>query len=409
MSQKKFKYVANDKTGQRVVGDYKAENRDQVADYLRERDLFIVSITQDLGLDFKSLSDIQIGGASLKDRMVLVKQMSTMMQAGLPVLQCLDILAKQLDSKQLQEQLESVQREIEGGSTLSSAFQKHAKLFNEVQINLISAGEKSGNLVEVIGQVAFDMEKSHALQSKLRSAMIYPAIIFFAIAIVMIILVVFMVPTVKSLYADFNALDKIPDITKFLISVSEFFQNPLGLGAIIFVLIIAFFLFRSFQSTEQGKMAIAGYSLKLPVFGQLIQKAQLAQFGRILSMLMKSGVPIIEALKIVSKSLSNPLYTKAIMQCAEEVSKGVPLAVPLANSAVFPLIYIRLVSTGEQTGNLDKVLADLGKYYDAEVDEITNNLTKLMEPIILLVVGGMVGFLAVAVYLPIYSIGNVIS
>jgi len=409
MSQKKFKYVANDKTGQRVVGDYKAENRDQVADYLRERDLFIVSITQDLGLDFKSLSDIQIGGASLKDRMVLVKQMSTMMQAGLPVLQCLDILAKQLDSKQLQEQLESVQREIEGGSTLSSAFQKHAKLFNEVQINLISAGEKSGNLVEVIGQVAFDMEKSHALQSKLRSAMIYPAIIFFAIAIVMIILVVFMVPTVKSLYADFNALDKIPDITKFLISVSEFFQNPLGLGAIIFVLIIAFFLFRSFQSTEQGKMAIAGYSLKLPVFGQLIQKAQLAQFGRILSMLMKSGVPIIEALKIVSKSLSNPLYTKAIMQCAEEVSKGVPLAVPLANSAVFPLIYIRLVSTGEQTGNLDKVLADLGKYYDAEVDEITNNLTKLMEPLILLVVGGMVGFLAVAVYLPIYSIGNVIS
>lgn len=409
MAEKKFKYIANDKSGTQITGVYQAESRDQVAEYLRGRDLFIVSITQDLGLDLKSLSEIQIGGVPLRERMILVKQMSTMLQAGLPVLQSLDILSKQMENKSLRDQLDLVKRDIEGGSSLSSAFQKNSKLFNEVQINLLAAGEKSGNMVEVIGQVAADMEKGNDLRSKLRSALIYPAIIMVTILIVLVMLVVVMVPTVETLYGDFNAVDKIPDVTKVLISISDFFQNPIGLIIIFFSIVIAVFLFNSFRSTPQGKMAVAAYTLKVPVFGKLIEKAQLAQFGRLLSMLMVSGVPIIESLKIVSKALSNPIYQKAVADCVDQVAKGVPLAVPLANSGAFPLLYVRLVSTGEQTGNLDKVLADLGKFYDAEVNEITNNLTKLMEPLILLIVGGMVAFLAIAVYLPIYNIGNVIS
>jgi len=408
-NERKFKYVASDKNNQQVIGNYKAENRDQVAEYLRSKELFVVSINQDLGIDFRDLSKIQIGGISLKERLILVKQLSAMLKAGLPVLQSLEILSKQLDNKALQEQLLQVYSDVEGGITLSAAFQKNTKLFNEIQINLLIAGEKSGNLVEIIEQIGEDMEKSNELKSKIRSAMIYPAIIFVVIGIVMVVLVVFMVPTVESLYKDFNAEDKIPTITKFLVVLSQFFTNPFGLGTIILVGIVGFISFNSFKATEGGRLIVAKITLKLPVFGSLIQKIQLAQFGRLLSMLLLSGVPIIEALRIVSKSLGNDVYQRAVASTIDKVAKGIPLAVPLANSGVFPLIYTRMISTGEQTGNLDKVLADMGKFYDAEVNETTNNLTKLMEPLILLIVGGMVAFIAVAVYLPIYSLGSVIS
>lgn len=408
MGLKKFKYVAADKTNQQVQGTYKAENREQVADYLRNRDLFVVSIQQEIGLDFQSLSEIQIGGVSLKERMMLVKQLATMLKAGLPLVQTLEVLSKQVENKALQESMALVQGEVEGGSTLSVGFQKHTKIFSEVQINLMAAGEKSGNMTEVILQIAEDMQKSHELRSKIRSAMIYPMMIFIAVFVVLIILVTFMIPTVETLYKDFNAEDKIPAITRFLVNVSNFFSNPIGLGVTILVVMIGYFSFRSYKSTEHGEYVVGGLTLRIPVAGQIVRKMQLAQFGRLLSMLLKSGVSIIDALKIVSNALSNPVYKKAVADSVDDVSKGVPLAVPLAKSGVFPLLYTRMVSTGEQTGNLDQVLADMGAFYEAEVNDLTNNLTKLMEPLILLVVGGMVGFLAVAVYLPIYQIGNVI-
>lgn len=409
MALKTYKYVATDKTNQHVMGTYKAETREQVADYLRSRELFVISIQQDLGLNFKRLQSIQIGGISLKDKMVLVKQMAMMLRSGLPVLQSIEILSKQLDNEGLKDQLIKVQSDIEGGTTLSAAFQKSTNIFSEIQINLLAAGEKSGNMVEVISQIAIDLEKSQELRSKIRSAMIYPIIIFVAIFVVLIILIVFMIPTVKTLYADFNAEDKIPSITLFLIAVSDFLSNPVGIAVIVLTVLISVYTFRSFKNTEGGKMAVAKFQLRAPVFGTLIQKMQLAQFNRLLSMLLVSGVSIIDSLRIVSKSLGNPVYSKAVNDAIENVSKGVPLAVPLANSGVFPLILIRMIATGEQTGNLDKVLADMGNFYEQEVNELTNNLTKLMEPLILLIVGGMVGFLAIAVYLPIYNIGTVVT
>ncbi len=404
-----YKYSATDQTGQQVSGSYKAETRDQVADYLRSRGLFVVSITQDLSSSLKKFSSLQIGGISLKDRMILIKQLAMMLRSGLPILQSIEILGKQQDNPNLRDQIVLVQGEIEGGATLSTGFQKHTKIFNDVQVNLLLAGEKSGNMVEVINKIAEDMEKSHALRSKIRGAMIYPAVVFVAIFVVLIVLVVFMVPTVQALYEDFNATDQIPGITQFLISLSNLFTNPIGLVTIIIVSLVSYFSFRSFSSTPEGKMAIAKLTLRIPVFGNLIKKMQLAQFGRILSMLLVSGVSIIDALKIVSMSLGNPVFSKAISSSIDQVAKGVPIAVPLAATGVFPLLYIRMISTGEQTGNLDKVLADMGRFYEEEVNEITGNLTKLMEPLILLIVGGLVMFLAIAVYLPIYNIGNVIT
>jgi type IV pilus assembly protein PilC len=404
-----YKYIATDKTNQQVVGTYKAETRDQVAEYLRSRELLIVSINEDISASFQRISELQLGGISVKERMLIAKQFSTMLQAGLPILQALEILSKQSTNKSVQDELIQVYNAVEGGSPLSQAFQKHSKIFSEIQINLLAAGEKSGNMIDVIAQIAVDLEKSNELTSKIRSAMIYPIIIFVAIIIVMAILMIFMIPTVESLYADFNALDKIPDITKFLIALSKFFSNPIGLIVTVLVIVVSVISFQSYKNTKAGRMSLAYLSFKIPVFGNLIQKIQLAQFGRLLAMLLRSGVSILDALAIVSKALSNPVYSKAVYDTIEEVSKGVPLAVPLAKTGIFPLLYIRMISTGEQTGNLDKVLADVGKFYDDEVNDITNNLTKLMEPLILLIVGGLVGFLAVAVYLPIYNIGNVIT
>ncbi len=409
MSLNNYKYTATDKVGQQVSGTHKAQTRDQVAEYLQSQGYFVVSITQDLNATFEKLGDIQIGGIPLKDKLVLIKQLSAMMGAGLPVLQSLDILQKQMSNKSIQEQLLLAKNAVEGGSSLSVAFRKNTELFSEVQLNLLSAGEKSGNMVEVIRQIGVDMEKSYQLRSKIRSAMIYPAIIFIAIIVVVAVLIVYMIPAVEQLYRDFNAADQIPDITKFLITFSGFLSSPVGLIIVALIVAGGIITFRSFKATENGRMILARLYLKMPVFGSLIQNIQLAEFGRLLAMLMQSGVPIMEALRIVALALSNPVYTQAVMDTIPEVSKGTPLAIPLAKSGIFPLLYVRMIATAEQTGNLDKILADLGKFYEAEVNEITDNLTKLMEPLILLVVGAIVMFLAVAVYLPIYQIGNVIS
>lgn len=408
MAQKVFRYVATDKTNRQVTGTHKAETRQQVADYLMSRELFIVSIDQDIRSGLDGLANIQIGGISLKEKMLVSKQLATMLKAGLPVLQALEILGKQVGNKAIQGQIEEVQREVEGGTTLSFAFKKHSEIYNEVQINLLAAGEKSGNLIDVIVQMTEDLEKNLALRSKIRSAMIYPIIVFIAIIVVIIILIIFMVPTVQDLYRDFNAEDQIPGITLFLIAIADFFTNPIGLAVLAVVILISIFSFRSFAKSEAGEMVVAQLALKIPVFGNLIEKIMLSQFGYLMSMMMRSGVSILDAMAIVGKALGNPVFKKTVFDASEEVAKGVPLAVPLARSGVFPLLYIRMVSTGEQTGNLDKVLNDMGKFYEDEVNEITENLTKLLEPIILIVVGGAVAFLAVAVYLPIYSIGAVI-
>jgi len=406
---KSYQYKATDKNGVTIDGTFKANSRDQVADYLRGRELFIVTIQEDIQLSLEKLNEISIGGVSLKDKMLLMKQFYLMLTAGLPILQTLDILAKQMDNKSLQEQLDAVKTDVEGGAALSASFQKNSDIFSEIQLNLLAAGEKSGNLVEIVKQITADMESSNELLTKIRGAMIYPAIIFVAIIGVVAVLIVYMVPTVKSLYQDFNAEDKIPDITKLLISFSEFLNNPVGIIISLVIIGIAVAGFISFKNTPAGKAALARVVLRMPVFGDLIMKIQLAEFGRLLSMLLRSGVSILDSLKIVSTAMPNLVYQEAVLGTIDEVSKGVSLSIPLAKSGVFPLVYVRMIATGEQTGNLDKVLNDMGAFYAAEVKDITDNLSKLMEPLILLVVGGVVAFLAVAVYLPIYNIGNAIT
>lgn len=400
-----YEYSAVDNTGQMVKGDMDAKTRNEVVDALHERGLVVVHIDEKVKFGFENLLSMQIGGIPLNNRVVFSKQLATMLSAGLPLLQGLEILASQEKNSAFRSSLENVVQLVEGGSKFSQALAKQKGVYSDVELNLIAAGEESGNLVEMIQKVADNLEKQKDFQSKIRGAMIYPVIMFVAVIVVVIMLMIFMVPAVEELYADFGG--ELPAITQLMVNVSGFISS--FWWALLFIAIGIVFSLRYYYSTPSGREVLDRILLSVPIFGNLSTKSQIAEFARLLSMLLKSGISIINALNIVSGALPNIHFKKGVRKAAEEVEKGVPLAVPLSRNEDFPLIMSRIVATGESTGKLDKVLSDIAQYYQTEVDNITNNLTKLMEPIILLIVGGVVAFLALVVYVPIYNLASVIA
>jgi type IV pilus assembly protein PilC len=382
------------------------ENRDAVVQKLHEQGLIIIGIEEKLGiLSLGNLSDIQIGDVPLSEKVVFTRQLATMLSAGLPVTSSLEILIEQTKFSSLKKKLTNVYKDVQSGLGLAASFRKYKVIFNELQLSLIEAGERSGNLVEIIKQLAVDMQKSASIKGKIRGAMIYPAIIFVAIIVVVIVLVVFMIPAVEDLYADLGGGD-LPAITQALVTISNFFTNPVGIIITILFVVGTVLGVRGYYKTESGRRVIDNLLLKLPVFGDLQSKIMVVQMTRLLQLLIHSGIPIIDSLKATADSLGNIHYRNSLLYTAQEVAKGSPIAPPLAKSKVIPIIVVRMIATGEETGTLDKILADLTLFYEEQVDEITNNLTKLMEPLILLIVGGLVGLLAVAVYLPIYQVAD---
>jgi type IV pilus assembly protein PilC len=367
-----------------------------------------VAIDESIGLSFKRLGQLQIGGVPLKERVIFVKQLSTMLSAGLPIIQALEILVEQTTNPSLKDKLLRSYKDVEAGASLSEAFSKQKSIFSELQVSLLVAGEKSGTLNEIMLQIAEDMQKSKEVRGKIIGSMIYPVILVVVMVAVMVMMLLFMIPAVKSLYLDFGVTE-LPVVTALLVSLSDFVSDPRALVIIVLTLVFGFFGFRYYYSTTAGRWVIDGLILKIPVFGQIVVKTHLAQFNRLLAMLLRNGVSIVEALRVISKSMSNVLYKQTILETRDEVVKGSSLSVPLARGKVFPVIMVKMLATGEETGKLDKVSADMGYYYEAELEEITSNLTKLIEPFMLLAVGGMVAFLAVAVYLPLYQLGQYIS
>lgn len=400
-----YEYLAVDNTGKSVKGDYQAKTRNEVVDFLHEKNLVVVHVDEKLKTGLGDILNFQIGGIPLTNRVIFSKQFATMLSAGLPLLQALEVLASQEKNVPFRKSLEDVIKLVEGGSKLSKALAKQKGIYTDVELNLIAAGEESGNLVEMVQKVAENLEKQKDFQSKVRGAMIYPAIIFVAIIVVVTLLMLFMVPAVEDLYADFGG--KLPWITQLVVNISKFFVSYWW--ALLFFVLAGVVSLRYYTSTPSGRSVMDRFLLRVPIFGKLNEKVQVAEFSRLLSMLIKSGIPIIDALNIVAGALSNVHFKNAVHFAAKEVGKGVPLAVPISKAEVFPLIVSRIIATGETTGNLDKVLADISKYYQTEVDNMTSNLTKLMEPIILLIVGGVVGFLALVVYMPIYGLAEVVA
>lgn len=401
----KFKYSARNAKGDVISGIIEARNRESVVEILQSKGLIVVKVEEDIGLNMETLQQINIGGVPMKEKVVFMRQLATMVGAGLPLTQSLEILEAQATNPLFKKTLGNVLGSVQGGMSLAEAFRKEKKVFDDITLNLIQAGEETGNLETILERLATELEDQKKLGDKLRSALIYPVVILFVIGIVILLLMFVLVPAMAEIYAEFNA--ELPWVTTIMINASNFFVNYWWLVLIAVSLIVIFF--RYYSDTPAGKKLIDKTMLKIPVFGGIIEKIQVSQFTRVLSLLLKSGLSIVKSLELTAGSLSNTIFKESVMECRDEVEKGIALAIPIARSRTFPIIIGHMIAVGEESGELDKVLEKMAEYYGEEVNVATSNLTALMEPLMLLLMGGVIAFIALAVYMPMFNLSGVVG
>ena len=388
-----------------VKGELDAKDKKEVAQILQDQGLQVLSISQKTILNSISSFNINIGGIPSKEKTIFLRQLAYMIQAGLPINQALDTMTNQIKNIQFKNVIRKVAKDVQQGESLSQAMIKHDKVFDKVIINLVKAGEESGKLDEILDRLAFDFEKKQEFNGKVKGALIYPGVILVVIIGVIALLMIVMIPSIKGLYADFGGKKKeLPIITKVMITLSDFLV-VYWWAALIFIIVLIF-SFNYYKKTPGGKIVVDSLALKVPIFGNLIRLSQITDFARSLSMLLKSGVPIVNAMELISNSLTNQVFADEVGNAAKRIEKGVVMSQSLDKASPFTPIVFQMMSIGEQTGQTDSTLAKLASYYEKEVDQITNNLTKILEPVILLFMSGIVLLIALAVYLPIYSLGS---
>ena len=340
-----------------------------------------------------------------KDVVVFARIFATMINAGLPLIQCLDLLAQQEQNKTFAKIITTVKEDIEGGSTLHDALKKHPRIFDELFVNLVAAGESGGILDVILNRLSNYMEKAMKLKSRVKSAMTYPAIVLVVAVAVVALLLVYVIPVFKKLFESMGG--QLPGPTQFLINVSEFTQS-------YFLFMIGFlavfvYIFRRYYRTEKGRRTVDAAVLKAPVFGPLIKKVAVAKFTRTLSTMLGSGVPILEGLSIVSKTAGNVIIESAIMKTRQSISEGRTIAEPLAETDVFPPMVVQMIAVGEATGALDAMLAKIADFYDDEVDTAVGALTAMLEPFMMVFLGVIVGGMIICMYLPIFKMASVVA
>lgn len=406
-----YRYTATTSSGQRINGEKEAQSKDELVNFLYSQNLSVINIEEKIGIDLSKLFSSNVGGMPLNDKVILLKQLSTMVSANIPIIQAIDILVQQADKPSLKAQLLQIYKDIEAGSSLYEAFRRQKGILSEVHLNLLAAGEKSANLNEMLDKIAIDLEKNKNLRGKISGALIYPAIIFTVLIAVFVLMVTTMIPQMKDLYQSLGQTE-LPFVTQVLADLGTSLTNVTTLIILLIFIIAAFVLYKYLNSTQKGKEAFDNLRLQIPVFGKLIQKAEVAQFCRLMAMLLKSGLQIVETLDIVANASGNEIFRNIIRQTREEVIKGSTIALAMAKynkKNAFPVILIRIIATGEEAGKLDKVLTDMNDFYESELDQLAGNLTKLMEPLIMIIAGGMVAFLAIAIYLPIFQVGQFVQ
>lgn len=339
-----------------------------------------------------------------KDVVIFTRQLSTMIDAGLPLVQGLEILEKQQDNSTFKKVLNTIRSDVEAGSTLADSMRKHPKVFDNLFSNMIEAGETGGILDTILSRLAVFMEKSMALKKKIKGAMTYPTICLAISLLILAVILIFVVPVFETMFADFGSSLPLP--TLFLVNLSNLVKNNF-----IFVLIgfvILFMIFKKIYNTEKGRLFFDRYLLKSPVFGILLKKVAVAKFTRTLSTMLHSGVPILEALQVVAKTSGNKIIENAVYRVADSIAEGRPIAEPLEESGVFPNMVVQMINVGESVGALDTMLEKIADFYDEEVDQAVENLTAMIEPFMMVFLGGMIGGIVVAMYLPIFKIGGIV-
>jgi len=403
-----FRWEGVSGRGERLAGEMEAPTRDAVMLRLRsQRIQAIPEKVKEKGKGFERELKIPGFGESIKSRDVVIftRQLATMIDAGLPIVQCLDVLAGQSPNKKLRGVVRQLKEEVEAGSTFTDALRKHPKLFDDLFVNMVAAGEVGGILDNILHRLAGYMEKAMKLKSKIKGAMIYPATIVTVAVGVTAVLLIFVIPVFAELFSSFG--QALPAPTQFVINLSNFTIAYFKYMALVLIGVAV--VCRQFYKTEHGRLAFDQMFLQLPVFGDLIRKSSVARFTRTLSTLVSSGVPILDALAITARTAGNKVVERAVLQTRVSISEGRTIAEPLSQSKVFPPMVCQMIAVGETTGALDAMLQKIADFYEEEVDNAVANLTALMEPLVILFLGVVIGGLVISMYLPIFKLGSVIS
>jgi type IV pilus assembly protein PilC len=355
-----------------------------------------------MSLNFKLPGMNSIGN---KDLVIFTRQFATMIDAGLPLVQCLDILATQLDNLAFREVLMKVKVKVESGSTLADALGDHPKVFDTLYVQLVAAGEIGGILDTILNRLAAYIEKNEKLKAKVKGAMVYPSVVLIVAVGVTVVLLLFVTPTFEKMFKDFGGA--MPAPTQFVIDLSKWLQH----WGIYMVLVTggAAAGFRAYLNWPKGREQFDAFVIRTPIFGPLIRKVAVARFTRTLGTMISSGVPILDAMEVVAKTAGNSVVEKAIRYTKEKISEGKTIVQPLAETKVFPPMVVQMIGVGEATGAMDQMLTKIADFYDDEVDAAVNALTSLIEPVMMVFLGGVVGGFLVAMYLPIFSIAGAIK
>jgi type IV pilus assembly protein PilC len=406
MAQTTYAYKVRDRQGRMIGGTLEADSQGAVVTRLRQMGYAPISIEAEKRASLKMEISLPGGGrVKPKDLAVFSRQFATMINSGLSLLRALTILADQTANKRLAQVVGEVRAEVEKGTALSVAFAQHPKVFNRLYVSMIRSGEVGGFLDQVLLRVAETLEREVALRSKIKSAMTYPVVVFAMVLLIVSAMLVFIVPMFKTLYASLGG--QLPLPTRILVGVSDVVKK--GFPFVIVGIVLFSFGFRRWLSTPSGRYRMDAFKLKAPVFGPLFHKTALSRFSRTLATLLRSGVPILQALEIVSDTVNNGVMRKAVKDVQDSVREGESLAVPLAKHAVFPAMVVQMLAVGEETGALDTMLSKVADFYDQEVEAAVEALTSLIEPILIAFMGGAVGSMVIALYMPMFNIINLIK
>jgi len=399
-----FEYTAKNRTnGQILKGTLDVSSRDEVMAYLAKNRMLLVSVREQP----KQFQLKLPGGSKIKTRdlVIFTRQFATMINAGLPLVQSLNILAQQTENKALKEIVKQVVYDVEAGNTLADAFRKHPKAFPDLYVNMVAAGETGGILDTILLRLATFLEKNDALVRKVKGAMVYPAVIVSVAVIAIAVLLIFVIPTFESMFASVDM--ELPLPTQVVIGASNVLIQ--WWWAIILAFVVGAVGLRQYYATLDGQRRIDGAMLRAPVIGDLLRKSAVSRFTRTLGTLISSGVSILDGLEITAKTAGNRVIHDAVMQSRASIAGGETIAGPLETSKVFPPMVISMIAVGEQTGGLDEMLSKIADFYDSEVDVAVSALLSLMEPIMIVVLGVVVGGMVVAMYLPIFDMVNAVQ
>jgi type IV pilus assembly protein PilC len=397
-------WEARARTGEMRKGAMEADNEEAVEVRLRQQQLTPTKVKKK-PREFKLP---QFGsGVDTKDLVTFTRLFATMIDAGLPIVQCIDILQGQTENKVFADVLKDVKSSVEQGSTFSDSLRRHPKVFDPLYTNLVQAGEVGGILDTILNRLAVYNEKNMKLKRQVRGAMVYPSVVLFVFMAVMVILLGFVIPSFKNVFKDLGSSDELPALTQGVISLSEFFVH----NVIFFILglIAAIVAGVQFYKNPRGKKMVHATMLRLPIIGNVLRKIAVARFTRTLGTLLSSGVPILDALEIVAKTAGNVIVEEGILYTRLRISEGKNMAGPLTETNIFPPMVVQMVGVGEQTGALDAMLSKIADFYEEEVDVAVGALTSLIEPAMMVGIGGTVGVVLIAMYLPIFSIAGKIK